>query len=91
LLAAVALEEAKLRFATYLRTTDTDYPLTRRTLVPTVNRGQPQRLKTKVQQIASLLLEIPRTTLTAPYYSAGCRTDPTLGTDKKTAALAFKQ
>lgn len=50
--AAVALEEAKLRFATHLRTTDTDHPLTRRTLVPTVNRGvkagQPQRVKTKV-------------------------------------------
>ena len=93
--AAVALEEAKLRFATHLRTTDADHPLTRRTLVPTVNRGvktgQPQRLKTKVQQMASLLPEIPRTTLTAPHYSAGCRTDPTLGTDKKTAALAFKQ
>ena len=93
--AAIALEEAKLRFATHLRTTDADHPLTRRTLVPTVNRGvktgQPQRLKTKVQQMASLLPEIPRTTLTAPHYSADCRTDPTLGTDKKTAALAFKQ
>jgi ribonuclease HI len=93
--AAVALEEAKLRFATHLRSTDADHPLTRRTLIPTVNRGvktgQPQRVKTKVQQMASLLPEIPRTTLTAPHYSAGCRTDPTLGTDKKTAALAFKQ
>ncbi|KAJ8111137.1 hypothetical protein OPT61_g6197 [Boeremia exigua] len=52
--AAVALEEAKLRFA-----------------------------------IASLLLEIPRVTLTAPHYSAGCQADPTLGIDKKTAAEVF--
>ena len=56
-----------------------------------VKTGLPQRLKTKVQQMASLLPEIPRTTLTAPHYSAGCRTDPTLGTDKKTAAKAFNQ
>jgi ribonuclease HI len=93
--ATVALEEAKLRFATHLRTTDADHPLTRRTLVPTVNRGvktgQPQRVKTKVQQIASLLPEIPRTILAAPHYSTGCRTDPTLGIDKKTAAKAFKE
>jgi ribonuclease HI len=93
--AAVALEEAKLRFATHLRTTDADHPLTRRTLVPIVNRGvktgQPQRVKTKVQQIASLLPEIPRTTLTAPHYSPGSQTDPTMGIDKKTAAKAFRE
>ena len=40
--------------------------------------------------MASLLPEIPRTTLTAPHYSTGCRTDPTLGIDKKTAAKAFQ-
>ncbi|KAF7566119.1 Dimer-Tnp-hAT domain containing protein [Pyrenophora tritici-repentis] len=91
--AAAALEEAKLRFATHLRTIDADHPLTRRTLVHTVNRGvktgQPQRVKTKVQQMASLLPEILRTTLTAPHYSTGCRIDPTLGIDKKAAAKAF--
>jgi hypothetical protein len=50
--AAVALEEAKLRLATYLRTIDVEHPVTRRTLVPIVNRGvktgQPQQVKTKV-------------------------------------------
>jgi ribonuclease HI len=41
--------------------------------------------------MASLLPEIARTTLTAPHYSASCRTDPTLGIDKKTAAKAFEE
>ena len=36
---AVALEEAKFRFATHLRTTDADYPFTRRIVVHVVNRG----------------------------------------------------
>jgi hypothetical protein len=93
--AAVALEEAKLRFATHLRTTDTDHPLTTCTLVPIVNRGvkigQTQRVKTKVQQIASILPEIPGTKLTASHYSPGYQTDPTLGIDKKTAAKAFQE
>jgi ribonuclease HI len=93
--AAVALEEAKLRFASHLRTIDADHPLTSRTAVHKVNRGkgvgQPQRVRTKVQQIGAILPEIPRTILIAPHYSLGCRTDPTLGIDKKTAAKAFKE
>jgi ribonuclease HI len=93
--AAAALEEAKLRFATHLRTIDADHPLTSRTVVHKINRGKgagkPQRVRTKVQQLGSLLPEISRTTLTAPHYSQGCRTDPTLGMDKKTAAKAFKE
>ena len=93
--AAVALEEAKLRFAAHLRTIDADHPLTRRTVIPKVTRGkgyrQLQRTRTKVQQLGALLPEIPRTTLNLPYYSPGCRTDPTLGADKKKAAKAFKE
>ena len=93
--AAVALEEAKLRYATHLRAIDSDHLLTNRAVVPIVNRGKgagkPQRIQTKVQQLGSLLPEIPRTELIAPHYSPGCRTDPTLGIDKKTAAKAFKE
>jgi hypothetical protein len=93
LLAAVALEEAKLRFAVHLRTIDADHPLTRRTAAHVITRGvktrEVQRVQTKVQQIAFLLPEIPRAILTAPHYSASCRADPTLSIDKKTAAKAF--
>ena len=93
--AAAALEGAKLRFATHLRTIDADHPLASRTVAPKVNRGkgagQLQRTRTKVQQLGSLLPAIPRTTLTVPHYSPGCQTDPTLGIDKKTAAKAFKE
>ncbi|KAF9728649.1 hypothetical protein PMIN01_13477 [Paraphaeosphaeria minitans] len=93
--AAVALEEAKLRYATHLRAIDSDHLLTNRAVVPIVNRGKgagkPQRIQTKVQQLGSLLPEIPRTELIAPHYSPGCRTDPTLGIDKKTAAKSFKE
>jgi hypothetical protein len=74
--AAVALEEAKLRFAVHLRTIDADHPLTRRTAAHVITRGvktgEVRRVQTKVQQMASLLPEIPRATLTAPHYSAGC-------------------
>jgi hypothetical protein len=86
--AAVALEEAKLRFAAHLRTIDSDHPLTSRVAVPKVNRGKgagrPQRVQTRVQHIGSLLPEIPRIALMAPHYSPSCRADPTLGIDKKT-------
>jgi hypothetical protein len=37
--AAVALEEAKLRFAAHLRTIDADHPLARRMVIPKVTRG----------------------------------------------------
>jgi ribonuclease HI len=53
--------------------------------------GKLQRVRTKVQYLGSLLPEIPRTILTAPHYSPGCRKDPTMGRDKKTAAKAFKE
>ena len=41
--AAVALEEAKLRFTAHLCTIDTDYPLTRCTVIPKVTRGKGYR------------------------------------------------
>jgi hypothetical protein len=41
--------------------------------------------------MASLLPEIPRTTLIAPHYTTGCQTDPTPSIDKKSAAKAFKE
>ena len=76
--AASALEEARLRFATHI---DEGHPLASRTVIPNVARGrgagQPQRLRTKVQLLGSLLPEIPRTSLVVPHYSPGCRTDPT--------------
>jgi ribonuclease HI len=93
--AEAALEGAKLRFATHLRAIDTGHPLASRTVVAKINRGVKaghlQRTQTKVQYLGSLLPEIPRTTLKAPHYSPSCRTDPTLGVDKKTAAKAFKE
>jgi ribonuclease HI len=92
--AATALEEAKLRFATHLRTVDAEHPLARRTAAIRMSIGRSagklQRMRTKVQYLGSLLPEIPRTILTSPHYSPGCQTDPTMGTDKKTAAKAFK-
>ena len=93
--AATALEEAKLRFATHLRTVDEEHPLAGRTVAIRMSigrlAGKLQRMRTKVQHLGSLLPEIPRTILTAPHYSSGCQTDPTIGIDKKTAAKAFKQ
>jgi ribonuclease HI len=93
--AATALEEAKLRFATHLRTIDAEHPLAGRMAAIRMSIGRTagklQRMRTKVQYLGSPLPEIPRTTLIAPHYSAGCRTDPTLGIDKKTAAKAFKE
>ena len=93
--AATALEEAKLRFATHLRTIDAEHPLASRTAAIRMSIGRTagklQRMRTKVQYLGSLLPEIPRTVLTSPHYSPGCQTDPTMGTDKKTAAKAFKE
>jgi hypothetical protein len=48
------------------------------------------RPKTKVQRLGTLLPSIPRPRLVVPHYSPGCRTDPTNGIDKATAAKAFQ-
>jgi ribonuclease HI len=93
--AASALEEAKFRFATHLRTVDEEHPLAGRMVAIRMSIGRSagklQRMRTKVQHLESLLPKITRTILTAPHYSSGCQTDPTMGIDKKTAAKAFKE
>ena len=93
--AANALEEAKLRFATHLRTIDAEHPLAGRMAAIRMSIGRTarklQRVRTKVQYLGSLLPEIPRTILTAPHYSPSCQTDPTMGRDKENAAKAFKE
>ena len=92
--AQVALEEVKLRFATHLRTVDKDYPLVQRTVLPIISRGRgagsPQRPRTKVQRLGSLLPEVPRQELLTPHYTKGCTIDPTQGIGKKEAAARFK-
>jgi ribonuclease HI len=93
--AASALEEAKLRFVTHIRNIDAEQPLASRMAAIRMSlgrtAGQLQQMRTEVQYLGSLLPKIPRTILTAPHYSPGCRTDPTLGVDKKTAAKTFKE
>ena len=45
--------------------------------------------KTKVERAAALLPSVPRPKLRPPHFSTECRTNPTLGLDKKKAAEAF--
>jgi ribonuclease HI len=92
--ATAALEEAKLRFALRLQTVDNSHPLAGRISPPLITRGRTtgalQRPKTKVQRLGALLPPVPRPQLTLPHYTPGCRTDPTQGVDKETAARAFQ-
>src|SRR5436190_13541313 len=93
--AMAALEEAKLRFAIRLQTVDNQHPLVRRITPLMCTRGRGagsrQRPKTKVQRLGALLPSVPRPTLRAPHFTAGCRTDLTGGLDKKTASAKFKK
>ncbi|EDN04709.1 conserved hypothetical protein [Histoplasma mississippiense (nom. inval.)] len=93
--AMVALEEAKIRFATRLQVVDEKHPLASRIAPPMITRGRGagtrQRSKTKIQRLGALLPEVNRHTLAIPHYSEGCGTDPTEGVDKKNAAQAFKE
>jgi len=93
--AEAALEEAKLRFALRLQTIDEQHPLIRRMTPPMIDRGRGrgtrQIAKTKVERAAALLPSIPRPKLRPPHFSPGCRTNPTLGLDKKKAAEAFNK
>lgn len=90
----VALEEAKIRFATHLQTVDTQHPLARRIQPPLRGRGRlagtEQRTVTKVQSLAKLLPPIRRPELVRPHFSPGCRTDPTEGLSKEAVAAAFQ-
>lgn len=78
----------------HLRTVDAGHPLANRATVPTRRRGRGAgsalRPVTTVQQAGLLLLEVPRLVLAALHFTPGCRTDPTEGKDKKTAAKEFK-
>lgn len=93
--AEVALEEARWRFALRLQTIDHQHPLTHRAIVPHnqsgTRVGERQQPRTKIQRLGLLLPAIPRPALIAPHFSQGCRTDPTLGIEKKTAAKEFKE
>jgi ribonuclease HI len=93
--AEVALEEARWRLALRLQTIDHQHPLTRRAIVPHnqcgSRAGERQQPRTKIQRLGLLLPAIPRPALIAPHFSQGCRTDPTLGVEKKTAARDFKE
>jgi len=93
--AMTALEDAKIRFATRLQIIDDAHLLVSRILPPLRARGRGagsrQRTVTKVQMLGSILPPVPRPKLTPPHYSEGCRTDPTEGTPKETAAKAFIQ
>ncbi|EDN06245.1 predicted protein [Histoplasma mississippiense (nom. inval.)] len=93
--AMVALEEAKMRFATRLQVVDEKHPLASRIAPPMITRGRGagtrQRSKTKIQRLGALLPAVNRPTLAIPHYSEGCGTDPTEGVDKKSAAQAFKE
>ncbi|EDN10981.1 conserved hypothetical protein [Histoplasma mississippiense (nom. inval.)] len=93
--AMVALEEAKIRFATRLQVVDEKHPLASRIAPPMITRGRGagtrQRSKTKIQRLGALLPAVNRPTLAIPHYSEGCGTDPTEGVDKKSAAQAFKE
>ncbi|EDN04275.1 conserved hypothetical protein [Histoplasma mississippiense (nom. inval.)] len=93
--AMVALEEAKIRFATRLQVVDEKHPLASRIAPPMITRGRGagtrQRSKTKIQRLGALLPAVNRPTLAIPHYSEGCGTDPTEGVDKKSATQAFKK
>jgi hypothetical protein len=93
--AEVALEEARWRLALRLQTTDRQHPLTHRAVIPHnrsgTKTGERQQPRTKIQRLGLLLPAIPRPALIAPHFSQGCRTDPTLGVEKKAAAKEFKE
>ena len=93
--ASAALEEAKARFAMRLQTVDEHHPLVRRIPTPVISRGRyagtHMAAKTKIQRIGDLFPQVPRPKLVPPHFSPGCRIDPTMGVDKKTAAESFKK
>jgi ribonuclease HI len=92
--AMAALEEAKLRFALRLQTTDAQHPLTHRMKPLFFTRGRDimveQRQKSKVQTLGQLLPAVPRPILRPPHFSIDCRINPTGGLDKTKASAAFK-
>lgn len=87
--AEVALEDLRARFGFRIQTVDNQHPLANRSTVQRMRTNARPRL-TKVQGAAELITEVPRPAVRLPHYGHGCREDPTLGIDKKTAAQHFK-
>ncbi|EDN05465.1 predicted protein, partial [Histoplasma mississippiense (nom. inval.)] len=75
--AMVALEEAKIRFATRLQVVDEKHPLASRIAPPMITRGRGagtrQRSKSKVQRLGALLPAVNRPTLAIPTLLRGMR------------------
>jgi ribonuclease HI len=93
--AEVALEEARHRFAVRIRGADIAHPLVKRATPALrkrgVGAGTQKGPRTKLQELGKLLPHAPRPRLVAPRFTPGCRTDPTKGLDKKTAAKHFEE
>lgn len=86
----VALENLRSRFGFRVQTVDLGHPLAGRSKVELTRVNSRPRL-TKIQRAAKLVSEVPRPAIRPPHYTSGCREDPTLGTDKQAAAIAFKE
>ncbi|RAL64350.1 hypothetical protein DID88_001826 [Monilinia fructigena] len=82
---STALEHARIRFALRLRTLDAAHPLVRRLETPIL----PWQRATKLRCADTLIPHAPRPVLAQPHFSPGCRTDPTEGSTKETAAEQF--
>ncbi|RAL60649.1 hypothetical protein DID88_009967 [Monilinia fructigena] len=68
-----------------LRRLDVRHPLTMRLTAP----GHRTQNGTRLRSADRLLPGAPRPILSPPHYTPGCRTDPTQGIDKETAAASF--
>ncbi|RAL65242.1 hypothetical protein DID88_001348 [Monilinia fructigena] len=81
----VALEHIRINMALRLRRLDVRHPLTMRLTAP----GHRTQNGTRLRSAERLLPGAPRPILSPPHYTPGCRTDPTQGIDKETAAASF--
>ncbi|RAL66017.1 hypothetical protein DID88_005678 [Monilinia fructigena] len=81
----VALEHIRINMALRLRRLDVRHPLTMRLTAP----GHRTQNGTRLRSADRLLPGAPRPILSPPHYTPGCRTDPTQGIDKETAAASF--
>ncbi|RAL58389.1 hypothetical protein DID88_006380 [Monilinia fructigena] len=68
-----------------LRRLDVRHPLTMRLTAP----GHRTQNGTRLRSADRMLPGAPRPILSPPHYTPGCRTDPTQGIDKETAAASF--
>ncbi|RAL59878.1 hypothetical protein DID88_000505 [Monilinia fructigena] len=81
----VALEHIRINMALRLRRLDVRHPLTMRLTAP----GHRTQNGTRLRSADRLLPGAPRPILSPSHYTPGCRTDPTQGIDKETAAASF--